>query len=184
MLDSIDQRLFSKYPLETHGEIWKKLTPLLFSNKTVLPKDILCFLQKGTIRKYISLVKKEFTEEISVDFYFEGEIFTAKADNEIENQFVYTPISTGVLWYVDMEEVRKLFAESKLCSTTQKVFLEEKLREKTLREIQLLKSSPKEMYVYLLENKPHFIKHVPLKYLASYIGITPQALSRIRKQIN
>lgn len=100
MLDSIDLRLFSKYPLETHGEIWKKLTPLLFSNKTVLPKDILCFLQKGTIRKYISLVKKEFTEEISVDFYFEGEIFTAKADNEIENQFVYTPISNGVLWYV------------------------------------------------------------------------------------
>lgn len=76
MLDSIDQRLFSKYPLETHGEIWKKLTPLLFSNKTVLPKDILCFLQKGTIRKYISLVKKEFTEEISVDFYFEGDFYS------------------------------------------------------------------------------------------------------------
>jgi hypothetical protein len=40
------------------------------------------------------------------------------------------------------------------------------------------------MYTYLLENKPKFVQSVPLKYLATYIGITPQALSRIRKKIS
>lgn len=184
ILEKINKHIFSKYPVDNHGEIWDKLVPLNFTKKTVFPKDILCFLEKGTIRKLFIKGDKEFPQDISIDFYFEGDIFTAKADSEAESQFIYEPISNGILWYVEMYEVRKLFLASKLCSTTQKVFLEEQLREKAFREIQLLQSSPKEMYLYLLKNKPHVIQQVPLKYLSSYIGITPQALSRIRKQIN
>lgn len=180
----IDRNIFSKYPIDNHGEIWDKLIPLNFTKKTVFPKDILCFLETGTVRKLIVNEDKELPQDISIDFYFGGDIFTAKADNSLESRFIYEPISNGMLWYVEMSEVRKLFLESKLCSTTQKVFLEEQLREKARREIQLLQLSPKEMYLYLLKNKPLFIQRVPLKYLSSYIGITPQALSRIRKQIN
>ncbi|MGG8496768.1 Crp/Fnr family transcriptional regulator [Tenacibaculum sp. TC6] len=180
----IDKTVFSKYPINNYAEIWDKIKLIHFTKKTVLPKDILCFLQKGTIRKSLIGLSNECTENISIDFYFEGDIFTAKTENEEERQFNYEPISDGVVGYVEMNIVRKLFLESKLCSTTQKVFLEERLREKTIREIQLLKSTPEEMYLYLLKNKPHFIQNVPLKYLSSYIGITPQALSRIRKRIN
>ncbi|MBN9294009.1 MAG: hypothetical protein J0G96_08535 [Flavobacteriia bacterium] len=182
-MEKINKHIFSKYPFDNHGEIWDKLVPVNFTKRTVFPKDILCFLEKGTIRKLIMNTDKELPQDISIDFYFEGDIFTAKADGELESRFIYEPISNGVLWYVEMSEVRKLFLESKLCSTTQKVFLEERLREKANREIQLLTSSPKEMYLYLLKNKPLFVQQVPLKYLSSYIGITPQALSRIRKQI-
>ena len=46
-----------------------------------------------------------------------------------------------------------------------------------------LSLSPEEKYKYLLKNEPHIIQTIPLKYIASYIGITPQALSRIRKRI-
>lgn len=183
-MDTLDKHIFSKkYPIDTYGEIWNKLTALHFTKKTILPVDILCFLEKGTIRKLITPEEADPEQSISIDFYLEGDIFTAKADNEIERQFTYQPISKGVLWYIDMREVRRLFLESKLCSTTQKVFLEEQLRAKALREIQLLQTAPREMYLYLLKNKPEFIQQVPLKYLASYIGITPQALSRIRRQI-
>lgn len=183
-MNEIDKHIFSKYPIDNYGEIWNKLIPLNFTKKTVFPKDILCFLEKGTVRKLIVNTEKELPEDISIDFYFGGDIFTAKADSIQERQFVYEPVSSGMLWYVEMDEVRRLFLESKLCSTTQKVFLEEQLREKAFREIQLLKSSPEELYLYLLKNKPFFVQQVPLKYLSSYIGITPQALSRIRKRIN
>lgn len=184
MITEIDKNIFSKkYPINAYAEIWSKLSLLKFAKKKILPNDILCFLQQGTIRKYMIDSEKEISGDISVDFYFEGDIFTVKSVKEIEDQFFYEPIGNGFLWYVDMNEVRKLFLESKLCATTQKVYLEEQLRNKTIREVQLLKSSPKEIYLYLLKNKPHFIEKVPLKFLASYIGITPQALSRIRKQI-
>lgn len=182
-MTEIDKNIFSKYPINNFAEIWDELSLLKFTKKTELPKNILCFLEKGTIRKVITNTAQELPSEISLDFYFQGDIFTAKANNDEQEVINFKPISNGILWYVDMKVVQKLFLESKLCSTTQKVFLEEQLREKTFREIQLLRSSPKEMYLYLLKNKPHFIQNIPLKYLSSYIGITPQALSRIRKQI-
>ncbi|MNX83953.1 hypothetical protein D3C86_1157320 [compost metagenome] len=145
---------------------------------------MLCFLEEGVIRKFILDQKPELPKEICLDFFLAGDIFTAKADNEIESQYIYESISEGKLWFVSMDVVRDLFASSLLCSATQKVFMDEKLREKNIREIQLLKSSPQEVYTYLLAHKPRFIQHVPLKHLCSYIGVTPQALSRIRKRIN
>lgn len=61
--------------------------------------------------------------------------------------------------------------------------LEHLLIEKMQREAQLLLQSPEEIYRTLLEKDPKIIQNIPLKYIASYIGITPQALSRIRKRI-
>ena len=61
--------------------------------------------------------------------------------------------------------------------------LEHLLIEKMKREAQLLLQSPEEIYRTLLEKDPKIIQNIPLKYIASYIGITPQALSRIRKRI-
>lgn len=61
--------------------------------------------------------------------------------------------------------------------------LEHLLIEKMQREAQFLLQSPEEIYRNLLEKDPKLIQNIPLKYIASYIGITPQALSRIRKRI-
>lgn len=38
-------------------------------------------------------------------------------------------------------------------------------------------------YKKLVEQQPEIIQHVPIQYIASYLGIKPQSLSRIRKQI-
>lgn len=40
-----------------------------------------------------------------------------------------------------------------------------------------------ERYVTLLEKQPEIIRAVPLKYIASYLGITAQSLSRIRNRL-
>lgn len=44
-------------------------------------------------------------------------------------------------------------------------------------------SSPEERYLYLQKNKPGLLQRVPQHQLASYIGVTPESLSRIRKRI-
>lgn len=44
-----------------------------------------------------------------------------------------------------------------------------------------LNNSAKERYQYLMKHNPVLIQTVPLQYLASYLGITPQHLSRLRK---
>lgn len=180
----INKNIFSQFPIDFNGAIWEQLERLEFNSRTSIPKDILCFLENGVIRKYCVDTRPEEEQELCVDFYFSGDIFTAKADDDLSRQFIYAPIGKGILWYIGMDEVRQMFFESKLCSATQKVFVDQQLRDKAIREMQLLRNSPVEMYRNLLLEKPRYIQQVPLKYLASYIGITPQALSRIRRRIN
>jgi len=44
-------------------------------------------------------------------------------------------------------------------------------------------SSPTERYLYLLETKPQLINRIPQHQIASYLGVTPESLSRIRKRV-
>ena len=44
-------------------------------------------------------------------------------------------------------------------------------------------SSPKERYLHFLDSRPDLANRVPLHQIASYLGMTPESLSRIRKRI-
>ena len=44
--------------------------------------------------------------------------------------------------------------------------------------------TPEQRYLNLLKKSPEIIQKIPQKYISSYLGITPQSLSRIRKRIN
>lgn len=51
------------------------------------------------------------------------------------------------------------------------------------REASLLLDSPEQRYLHILEQDPILLQRVPLKHLASYLGITPETLSRVRNKI-
>ncbi len=55
--------------------------------------------------------------------------------------------------------------------------------DKQKQQIDLLLKTAEERYIELLTFQPNIILRTPQKYLASYLGITPQSLSRIRKKI-
>ncbi len=63
-----------------------------------------------------------------------------------------------------------------------------KMMEINLGEIQdqlgeFISSSPEERYETILRKRPQLIDRVPQHQLASYLGITPESLSRIKKRI-
>ncbi|AZB11312.1 Crp/Fnr family transcriptional regulator [Chryseobacterium sp. G0162] len=51
------------------------------------------------------------------------------------------------------------------------------------RNIDLIKYTPEQYYLQMMEEFGNTFNCIPLKDIASYLGITPQALSRIRKRI-
>lgn len=53
------------------------------------------------------------------------------------------------------------------------------LKERTLS---MINQKAEERYELLLKSNPEIIQNVPLKYIASYLGITDTSLSRIRKE--
>jgi len=60
---------------------------------------------------------------------------------------------------------------------------EESFVDKQKQQIDLLLKTAEQRYVELLERQPDIVQRTPQKYVASYLGITTQSLSRIRKKI-
>jgi CRP-like cAMP-binding protein len=56
--------------------------------------------------------------------------------------------------------------------------------DKMHREQQFLQTTATERYQALVAERPAWVQRVPLRHLASYLGITDVALSRIRRRLN
>jgi CRP-like cAMP-binding protein len=73
--------------------------------------------------------------------------------------------------YPNIERVGRLIAESVAITSEQHLFM-------------LLNQTAEDRYKKLLEQHPQFVQTIPLQYIASYLGITQETLSRIRKAIH
>lgn len=58
------------------------------------------------------------------------------------------------------------------------------LQDKMVREQQFLQDSATQRYQHLLAQRPEWVARLPLRHIASYLGITDVALSRIRRRLN
>ncbi len=63
-----------------------------------------------------------------------------------------------------------------------RIIAEAHVQDQQERQKTLLTSTARERYEQLVEGRPDVLDRIPHKYLASYLGITPQSLSRIRNQ--
>jgi CRP-like cAMP-binding protein len=69
-----------------------------------------------------------------------------------------------------MQLFRRVIAENLFITMEKRIFM-------------LQSQSAHERYENMLKNNPDIILSVPLQYTASFLGITPQHLSRLRKEI-
>lgn len=68
-----------------------------------------------------------------------------------------------------------------------KIFHEDKVRRNhfaTLKRLSMTKlQTPEEKYLLLMKEQPELFQRIPLHYIASYLGIEPESLSRLRKRL-
>ncbi|MDX6745969.1 Crp/Fnr family transcriptional regulator [Polaribacter sp. PL03] len=141
------------------------------------------FIESGVVRLYIP--KENPDKEITFGFSFEDQFISAYDSFLTQKPSLYqlqtlTETSLLSISYKDLQEVYKTTQIGNLIGrlTAERLFL-----IKSKREQNLLNLTAEERYLKLFKERPELIKIIPLKYISSYIGVTAQALSRIRKRL-
>lgn len=171
-------------------EDWKvfssKLKKNNFSKKTILLKtgqieNHLSFIEKGTVRFYIP--KEE--NDVTFGLKFENQFISAYDSFITQSKSLYQleTLTPTILWRLTFSDLQDIYDKTAVGNIIGRKVAENLFMMKSKREQSLLNDTAEERYLKLFSEQPRFIKEIPLKYLASYIGVTPQALSRIRKRI-
>lgn len=139
------------------------------------------FVIKGCIRTYYVIDGEEKTTA----FYMEAEALTpACVVNGRPSEYYVACTEDSVLLVADTELERQVFEKFPRFETLCRRLSEELLAQNQAAFADFKNTSPEERYRRLLENKPRLVQRVSQQQLASYLGIRPESLSRIRKRIH
>ncbi len=144
--------------------------------------DYMSFLNSGVIRYFVQTDNKESTFDFVLpnSFYCHYDSFHTRNPTMFSSQ----AITDCEISRIHTNDLIELFSTCKYAKDLTTAAVEKLLEKKVKRELSLLTDTPEQRYLKLLEKKPELIQLVPQKYLATYLGIVPETLSRIRKRIS
>lgn len=145
-------------------------------------ENYLSFVETGTIRYYIPKLENDIT----FNFVFENS-FQSGYDSFLTRKpstYQIESLTKTTLWRLKYNDLQIIYNETKVGNLIGRQASEDLFLKKSRRELSLLSQTAEQRYLNLITEQPHLIKHIPLKHIASYIGVTPQALSRIRRRIS
>lgn len=138
------------------------------------------FVMKGCLRTYYVIGGEEKTTA----FFTESETLAPPcvASGGPSELFVAC-VEDSIIAVSDQGMEREMFERFPRFESLCRI-LSERLLAKSQASLDAFKTStPEQRYLHLLEHRPDLLQRVPLHQLASFIGVTPESLSRIRKRI-
>lgn len=163
-----------------------------------------CFSLKNFTKKEFLVKQGQVSDELN--FVYSGSVREFFEDNDanetntwfgLENSvaistysfFSQKPSLTNIQALEDVQAVvvkhsdlHKLFDQFHDIERLGRLIVEQYLVQIEEIKIMLQTLSARERYEYMLQHKPEFVQRIPLKYLASFLGIQLETLSRVRNQ--
>ena len=139
------------------------------------------FLHEGFVRFFH--IKKDGTE-VTSDFYFApGFItsFTSFIDQKPSIVNIQAMVKMGVL-LIKYKDLMALYDKEHKVERLGRLLAEQVFITSEKHLLSFLNDSPQDRYLWLMKDYPEYVKNIPLHYLASYLGITAESLSRIRNR--
>jgi CRP-like cAMP-binding protein len=138
------------------------------------------FVLKGCIRTYYEID----AEEKTTAFYTEMEALTPPCViNKTPSEYYVSCTEDCILLISNSDMEAEVNAKFPKFESLCKKLSEELLAKERMDFDEFKTSSPEQRYLNLLEKRPDLIQRVPQHQLASYLGIQPQSLSRLRARI-
>jgi CRP-like cAMP-binding protein len=139
------------------------------------------FVLKGCIRQYFLVDGVEKTTK----FFTEGQPVTPYEGTykKLPSKFYLACTEDAILSVSTPEDERAFFEKFPHLEPAKGMAVEEELGKSMDTLSSFILHSPEERYLHLLQTRPDLLDRVPQYQLASYLGVTPESLSRIRKRI-
>lgn len=140
------------------------------------------FLETGCIRAFTT---DTAGEEVTTELYQGGQIVFEVASffKKIPAAENYQAIETSTGRFIDFDSLQTLFHTVPEFRELGRMILVNGFISFKQRTLSLINLTAEQRYAQLLASRPELLQTVPLKYIASYLGITDTSLSRIRKEI-
>ncbi|WP_196885267.1 Crp/Fnr family transcriptional regulator [Aureivirga sp. CE67] len=145
--------------------------------------SFIAFIKSGSVRSFFMDDQLEETNLLlrsENEFITDYESFIGQTSANLHIQ----GIDKGEIIFLDYHGLQKLYETSFYWNKFGRIISEQIFLNSKRRTEQMLFMTPKERYLLLMETQPDFFQKYALKHIASYLGIKPQSLSRIRKQLS
>lgn len=138
------------------------------------------FVLKGCIRTYYIID----SEEKTTAFYTEMEALTPPCVvSKTPSEYFISCVEDTILTVSNSDMEAEVNSKFPKFETMCRILSEQLLAKQRIDFDEFKTSSPEQRYLNLLQSRPDLIQRVPQHQLASYLGIKPQSLSRLRARI-
>lgn len=140
------------------------------------------FIIKGCVRKYYL---KDGIEKTTAFFTENESIFsTINTSAPSPSKYYLECLEDTVLTATTFEQEKEMYAKFPRFQELCRINTELQFQEYQEKFAAYISSSAEERYLNLLDTRPDLLNRVPQYQLASYLGVKPESLSRIRKRIS
>ncbi|ASE60752.1 Crp/Fnr family transcriptional regulator [Chryseobacterium indologenes] len=158
-----------------------KANDILLNQNVISTKTY--FLEKGYVRSYIL---NEDNEEITTNIYsapcFVNDFLSFFRQQPTKE--IYQTVTDSVFWETGLENVQDNFHNVPEFREFSRLLFVLNYYNIHDRLIEMASQKALTRYSNLMKKDPDIFQHVPLKIIASYLGIKDSSLSRIRREIN
>lgn len=143
--------------------------------------NVCYFVLQGCVRQYYLTHEGD---EKTTHFFTEGMPVTSTCSFDNKPVKYYLVCNEDSIVVEGRPEDEQFFMQAMpRMETINRVGVEFELQKSQETLAEFIMSSPEERYLNLLNTRPDLLDRVPQYQLASYLGVTPESLSRIRKRI-
>ena len=139
------------------------------------------FILEGCVREYILNDGEEKTTNFFTEEQWAISLNSFNPQNTSKHNWVCTENTVVVVG--DEEQSQKLFKKFPRLETVSRIVMEAVFSEQMEAATSYTTDSPEQRYKKMLDSRPDLFQRIPQYQLASYIGVKPESLSRIRKRI-
>jgi CRP-like cAMP-binding protein len=169
--DALEMQFSNMIQLQQH----KKGTTLISPVQTC---NYLYFVKTGVIRGYYNCDEKEITNWIAKENEF-GTCFYSFLKSIKSTEYIKC-IEDCELEMISFNDLQKLYNKFPVTEKLGRVILEDYYLKLEERLLSIQFKEAKERYLHFMTNKADLLNRVPLGYIASYLGISQETLSRMR----